>query len=130
MKLIVVFIFSFALIACSGPQRDCANFKTGTFEFEEFLNGEIQKTTFTRNDTLEVDFFNKRVDSFAVRWINDCEYVVRSLRPKSLAEERAVHFKILSTEGNRYTFEYSMVIKKNKSSKRYVKKGTATKISD
>ncbi|MEP2935521.1 MAG: DNA topoisomerase IV [Gilvibacter sp.] len=130
MRLIIILTLLLTLNACNTAQRECADFRTGTFEFEEFLNGEVQKTTFIRNDTMEVDYFNKKVDSFAVRWINDCEYVVRSLRPKSLAEERAVHFKILSTEGNRYTFEYSMVIKKNKSSKRFVKKGTATKISD
>jgi hypothetical protein len=130
MRLATLFILLLALIGCETRERDCVNFRTGSFEFEEFVNGELKKTTFVRNDTLEVDFYDQKIDSFAVRWINDCEYIVRSLRPTSLADERAVHFKILSTQGNRYTFEYAMVIKKNKSAKRFVKKGTATKVSD
>jgi len=130
MKQTILLLLLILFASCETPQRDCTSFRAGTFEFEEFLNGKIQKTIFTRNDTLEVDYFNQKVDSFAVRWINDCEYIVRSLRPKTLADERAVHFKILSTDGNRYIFEYSMVIKKNKNAKRFVKKGTATKISD
>ena len=52
-------IFSLLLIAvsCYTPERNCKDFKTGEFEFETYLNGEVVKTTFVRNDTLEIDFY-------------------------------------------------------------------------
>lgn len=130
MRTLCLILFCLFTFSCQQGERACNDFKTGTFEFEEFIGGQLKKTTFTRNDTLEVDFFDQKIDSFAVRWINDCEYIVRSLRPKTPADERAVHFKILSTEGDTYTFEYALVIKKNKSGKRISRKGTARKISD
>ncbi len=127
MKYLMLLALAIQFTACSGPERRCNDFKTGTFSFQEFVNGELQTTTFVRNDTIEIDYFKNRIDTFSIRWINDCEYVMKSLNPKNQAEERPVHFKIIKTQGQAYTFEYAMVIKKNKASKRYAKQGTATK---
>ncbi len=118
------------LLSCYSPSdRLCTDFKTGTFEFETLMGTEIVKTRFTRNDSIEIDFFDNKIDTFSIRWINECEYVMKKLRPQNMAEKDPVQFKILSTEGNTYTFEYSMVIKK-KNRKRVVRQGTATKIND
>lgn len=129
MKYLLTFLFLTSIVACELPERLCEDFKTGTFSFQEFINGELRTTTFIRNDSIEIDYFEDRIDTFSIRWINNCEYVMRSLNPKNLAEERPVHFKIIKTAGNTYTFEYAMVVKKNKASKRYAKQGTATKTS-
>ena len=43
-----------------------------------------------------------------MRWINDCEYIVKKLRPKNRNEEKAIHMKILTTQGDTYTFEYNV----------------------
>ena len=130
MKYIYLLSIAFFVVACSGPERRCNAFKTGTFTFQEFINGELKTTTFVRNDTMEIDYFEQRIDTFSIRWINDCEYVMKNINPKNQAEERPVHFKILSKDSNTYTFEYAMVVKKNKGSKRYAKQGTATKTSE
>jgi len=76
---------------------------------------------------MEIDYFKNKIDTFSVRWINDCEYVMKKLRPKNQSEKEPVQFKILSTHGDQYTFEYSMVIKK-KNQKNVVMKGTAIKL--
>ena len=115
-------------MACETPERDCNKFKTGTFEFETLVGTEVKKTRFIRNDTLEVDYYDNKIDTFTVRWVNDCEYVMKKFRPKNQAEKEAILFKILSTDGPNYTFEYSKLIKK-KNTKRVVKQGTAVKIS-
>ena len=78
-------------------------------------------TTFTRNDTLEIDCFNGKSDSSSIRWINDCEYIVKKINPKNMAEEKAIHMKILTTKGNDYVFEYNIVGDTKK------QKGTAKK---
>ena len=50
-----------------------------------------------------------------MRWINDCEYVLKKMRPKNRSEEKSVHIKILSTTPNSYTFEYGIVGEPKKS---------------
>ena len=123
MKSFIALLFTALIYSCNTPERNCANFHKGTFEFEPYLNGELAKTTFIRNDSIEIDFFQGKSDTASIRWINDCEYIVRKLNPKSMAEEKAIHMKILTTDGNTYTFEYGLVgAKKNK------QKGTAIKV--
>jgi|TARA_R110002020_G_scaffold4110_4_gene18350 hypothetical protein len=104
--------------------RDCEAFKTGTFEFEALVGTEITKTTFVRNDSIEIDYFRGKADTSYIRWINDCEYIVKKKNPKNQAEKRAIHMKILSTEGNTYQFEYNLVGEPRK------EKGTAVKVSE
>jgi hypothetical protein len=98
-----------SLSACYQPQRNCEDFRTGTFEFESYLEGELVKSRFIRNDSIEIDFFRGKTDTSSVRWINDCEYLISNLNPKNRAEEKPIHIKILTTEGNTYTFEYGLV---------------------
>lgn len=109
------------LTACFEPERNCTDFKTGKFSFTSTINGEEATTEFFRNDTIEIDYFNGKADTSSVRWINDCEYVVKKLHPKNMAEEKSIHMKILSTTDNSYTFEYNILGETKKS------KGTAIK---
>ena len=120
----VVFLFCLLCTGCYETRRDCSDFQTGTFEFETYLNGELVKTTFVRNDTLEVDFFEGKADSSSIRWINDCEYIANKLNPNSMMERKALHFKILTTGEDSYTFEYGLVGETKK------QKGSVKKVSD
>lgn len=129
MRKIAPICLLFTLLSCyTNKERDCTDFRTGTFEFENLVGTEIKKTTFSRNDSIEIDYYEGIVDTNSIRWINDCEYVMKKLNPKNQAEKEPIHFKILSTEGNSYTFEYSMLIKK-KNRKHVVLQGTAVKTS-
>ena len=100
------------LVGCYQPERNCTHFKTGTFEFETLIGTEILKTTFVRNDSLEIDYFRGAADTSAVRWLNDCEFIVKHVNPKNMAENKAMHMKILTTDGDQYLFEYNMNCKK------------------
>lgn len=123
MKRIVFFVIpAFMCLSCYSPKRNCKDFKTGTFEFESYLNGELVKTRFKRNDSIEIDYFEGKTDTSSVRWINDCEYILTNLNPKNMAEEKPLHMKILTTTKNTYTFEFSVVGETKK------QKGTAKKI--
>tara|TARA_R110000796_G_scaffold47977_5_gene115097 strand:+ start:54411 stop:54791 length:381 start_codon:yes stop_codon:yes gene_type:complete len=108
--------------SCYQPERNCSDFKNGKFSFTAEINGEELTTTFVRNDSIELDYFQEKVDTSSVRWINDCEYIVKKLHPKNMAEEKSIHMKILSTSDNSYTFEYNVVGSTKKS------RGTAIKI--
>jgi hypothetical protein len=71
---------------------------------------------------MEVDYFRGKSDTSSVRWINNCEYVLRNKHPKNRSEEKPIHIKILTTKGNTYTFEYGLVGESKK------QKGTAVKV--
>ena len=49
-----------------------------------------------------------------MRWINDCEMVFKTIRPKNRAEKKDVHLKILTTTKDSYKFEYGYVGDTNK----------------
>jgi len=119
-SLVIVFMF-----ACGQPpERNCKDFKTGSFSFKANINGEEKETVFRRTEKMEIDEFEGKVDSSSIRWINDCEYILKNLNPKNKAEERPIHIKILTTSGSSYTFEYNIVGENKKF------KGTAEKIED
>lgn len=117
-------LFTIILSSCYQVERNCADFKTGTFEFEAVSGTEIFTTRILRNDSIEIEYFNESVDTAEIRWINDCEYILKKLNPKNRAERKAIHIKILTTDGSNYNFEFNEVGKSQKS------KATARKISD
>ncbi len=122
MRYFLILPLLLLFTSCYNPERNCENFRTGTFEFEAFIDNEILKTTFVRNDSIEIDYFRGRADTSSIRWINNCEYILQKINPQSMDEERAVHIKILTTEGNKYTFEYGIVGQTQK------QRGTAVRV--
>ena len=122
MKKYLFLPILFLIISCYEPERNCNDFKTGTFEFQSYLEGELVKSQFTRNDSIEIDFFRGKTDTSTIRWINNCEYLIKNKNPKNRAEEKPLHIKILTTEDNTYTFEYGLVGETDR------RKGTAVKI--
>ena len=105
-----LFLFLMAIVGCkTPPERDCSNFRTGEFEFSTVVDGDTLTTTFIRNETMEIDFFNGQADTSNVRWINDCEYILKKRNPKNRQEEKSIHIKILTTTDSSYTFEFSAV---------------------
>ncbi|MGX1930329.1 DNA topoisomerase IV [Flagellimonas sp. 2504JD4-2] len=120
-QLLLITGFIFIASCQTPPERNCNNFKTGEFSFTAIIDGEEKTTTFIRSLDREVDFFEGKQDTSSVRWINDCEYVLKNLNPKNKAEEKSIHIKILTTSDSSYTFEYNAIGDKRKF------KGTAFK---
>jgi hypothetical protein len=109
LNYVATVIFALLAIGCYAPRRECKAFKNGTFSFTTVINGETKTTKFIRDNDLEIDYYDGKADSSGIRWINDCEYIVRKLRPQNAAEEKAIHMKILSTTEDSYEFEYRLV---------------------
>lgn len=95
--------------SCNPPERICVDFHDGEFTFSETVDGELHTTTFKRVGDLEISEYRGQIDSASVRWVNDCEYVLKNLNPKNKQEEKPLHMKILKTDQNGYTFEYSVM---------------------
>ena len=123
MKKLLMIPVVLLLLSCYERERNCKDFKTGKFKFETEINGIKKTTVFERNESIEIENFEGKIDTSSIRWINDCEYILQNINPKNMQEKKAVHMKILNTNKNSYTFEYSIVGDANK------QKGTVTKIN-
>lgn len=122
MKIILPLILLLLLTSCYDRERNCNDFQTGKFRFEYEIDGVKKITLFERKDNIEIENFEGKIDTASIRWINDCEYILKKLHPKNMQEQKAIHMKILTTEKNSYNFEFSIVGDSNK------QKGTVTKI--
>jgi len=122
-KLIYI-VFSLVLFSCQ-KQLECnpEEFKIGTFEFIQDINGTKETTTFERTDKLQIETYKGRTDTASVRWVNNFEFILQKSHPRNMAEEKAISMRIISTKGKTYTFEYSIVGE----SKKQI--GTVTKIN-
>lgn len=107
-KLTLLLLALFA-ISCNDRERNCKDFRTGKFEFSQDINGKKHTSTFIRTEKLQIETYNGKTDTASVRWVNDCEFILQKLHPKSMEEEKAISMKILFTEKNTYTFEYAFV---------------------
>ena len=119
IKLIPIF---FLVIGCYNQERECKDFKNGKFQFDMIVNGIKKTTFFERNDSIEIETFEGKTDSSAIRWVNDCEYILEKIKPKSIQEKKAINIRILTTSKKSYTFEFGIVGSDKK------QKGTAIKI--
>ena len=124
MKKILLLPLLLSIASCYNVEHNCKDFKTGKFRFDYEVDGIKKTTLFTRNDSIEIETFEGKTDTASIRWVNDCEYILKKLHPKNMAEEKAIDMKILSTSGNTYTFEFGMVGVAQK------QKGTVTKLED
>ena len=95
------------LSSCSFPEKDCKKFKTGNFEFKTEIDGKEYVSYFQRSDSTEIEVFNGVTDTSSVRWVSDCEFILKNINPKK--SKKSITMKILSTENDSYTFEYSIV---------------------
>ena len=97
------------LTSCYTVDRDCDEFRTGEFEFSYELNDTIRKSTFIRTIDYEIEEYNNAIDSSSISWVNNCEFILTKLNPKTNQEKRPVRIKIIRTYEDSYDFEYSSV---------------------
>ena len=122
-KIYVLLISLITLASCYNVERNCKDFKTGKFQSEITINGIKHETVTIRTDTMVIETYKGKTDTSSIRWVNDCEYVLRKMNPKTMAEKRAITIKILTTSEKTYTFEFGTVGNDKK------QKGTATRIN-
>lgn len=109
MKKLTLLLLALVAISCNDHERNCKDFRTGKFEFSQDINGKKHTSTFIRTEKLQIETYKGKTDTASVRWVNDCEFILQKLHPKSMEEEKAISMKILFTEKNTYTFEYAFV---------------------
>ncbi len=109
MKFILILFSALLLVSCYNQERNCTDFKTGKFISETEIEGKKYTSTFERNDSIQIETYEGKIDTFKVRWTNDCENVIQNINPNNRGEKKAGQMKVLTTKDNTYTFEYSFV---------------------
>jgi len=97
------------LLGCNLPERNCSDYKNGDFEFSTTINNEVITSKFSRGDSIEIEYFENKIDTSFVSWVSDCEFILRKKNPATSTDKKAVNMKILSTSENGYVFEFSIV---------------------
>ena len=109
------------LLSCDKSKKlDIKSFRSGTFEIPG--DDKIDKTVFTRKDTLQIETYGDRVDSLAIHWKNNFNYTLRMLNPKTDLDKELINVKITKIKSNSYNFE-AIIGHSN-----YIQKGTVNKI--
>lgn len=109
-SILSAFLLLFFLVSCYTPPNNCTEFRTGTFEYQAYAKGELIQAKIVRNDSLEIDYYNpKEPDTSQIRWINDCEYVLKKYNPTSSGEKRSFSMRILETDENTYKFVFKEI---------------------
>ena len=109
MKQLIILCISLTLLGCYQSERNCKDFKTGKYYSEVTIDDVLYASEFERTSDIQVETYNGKSDSSHVRWINDCEVIFRTIKPKNMAEQKDIHLKILQTTDSSYTYEYSYV---------------------
>ena len=122
-RFLVSSIFIY-LLGCNLPERNCLDYKNGDFEFSTLINGEVITSKFSRRDSIEIEYFENKIDTSFVNWVSDCEFILRKKNPATSSDKKAVNMKILSTSENGYIFEFSIV-----GDKKNIFRGEAIKIN-
>ena len=109
LKILFYFFTSILIINCSLPEKKCTLYKKGSFEFKTKINYEFVISNFIINDSLEIEYFQNKIDTSFVRWVSDCEFILTKKNPESIEDKKAISMKILSTDEKGYNFEFSIV---------------------
>ena len=83
------------LSSCSPIERNCNDFKKGDFSSEIIIDGVSYVSVFSRNDSIQIENFQNKIDTSYVRWINDCEVIFKTMNPKNMIEKLMYELKII-----------------------------------
>lgn len=128
MRKFLIIPYVFLFVSCYQIERNCNEFKTGTFEFVYSQNGEEKIGKFIRTEEYTIEYYEGKIDTSSIRWINDCEFITKKLNPTNPNEEKAIHMKILTTSEDSYVFEYKYAVKEPNKPEKAIK-GVAKKVN-
>ena len=105
----IVFALILSNYSCYKIERNCSNFRFGTFKYERIVGDKLSTSFFIRNNDIEIEYFNNRIDTSSISWVNECEFVLKKQNPGTNLEKKPISIKIISTHEDYYIFEFSHV---------------------
>ena len=123
MKYVTLIILFIIITSCQQKSQTNVNsFKNG--KFKTVLEDQKIVSYAIRNDSLQFEITNNKIDTFKINWINSFEYVLVKKTPKDLLDSTPFHVKITAIKGN--SFNFTAYYKGSN----FKQKGKATKLSN
>ena len=106
MKYIIVLLLLLISFSCE-KQSNLApeQIKTGTFK-TIIKEGDYQSLA-ERNDSIQIETFNQKKDTFHIKWKNNFEYILTKKNPKTDLDKKSFIVKITGIKQHSYTFSAS-----------------------
>jgi len=120
MKYIFVIVLLITFSCKKQSNLTPKQIKTGTFK-TIIKDGDYQSMA-ERNDTIQIETFNQKKDTFHIKWTNNFEYVLTKKNPKNDLDRKPFVVKITGIKQNSYTFSASF------KGSNYEQKGKAEKM--
>lgn len=119
---IVLIILSINALSCKNESIHIDELKNGTFETE--LEDVKGNSIAVRKDSIQIELFDGKRDTFYIRWKNDFEYTLFKKNPKNLLDSTPFYVKITGIKKNTYNFTAHY------KGSNFRQKGTATKVEN
>ena len=110
------------LSACTQKETKVATFRKGTFKTH--LDGTDITSVAIRNDSIQYENYNSKIDTFSIKWISNFEYELLNLHPKNALDSTLFVVKITGIKEKSYTFTAHY------KGSNFKQKGSAIKIKD
>jgi len=121
MRHFITLIILLSLLSCKNSTlKDLNYYKIGTFK--TVLSDKSITSLATRNDSLQIETYEGKKDTFYIKWKSDFEYILTKKNPKTALDSTPFHVKITGFNGASYTFKAFY------QDSNFKQKGTATKI--
>ena len=116
-------LFLSIIISCNNNKKLSPDrFKTGTFEIPAEKGYSV--THIQRTDSLQIERYEKRVDTLIIKWQSPFKYTLKMLHPKTALDKDLIHVKITDIKEKSYDFEATI------GDSNYKQKGTLQKINN
>jgi len=102
MKYLFIIVIIITLTSCKG-NTDINEFRTGTFK--TFLEDTDITSLAFRNDSIQIETYDNKKDTFAIEWKSNFEYILTRIHPKTALDSTPFHVKITGFKNNSYTFK-------------------------
>jgi len=103
-KIPLIILLFIGTIGCKNTSlKDLDYYKTGTFK--TVLSDKNITSTATRNDSIQIETYEGKKDTFYIKWQSNFEYILTKKNPKTALDSTPFHVKITDLKGDSYTFK-------------------------
>ena len=102
MKCISILFFVLLMACTPSKPTNISMFKTGTFK--TYLDDTDNTSIAYRKDSIQIETYKGKKDTFTIQWLSDFEYVLKAKHPKNELDRTPFHVKITGFKEHSYTF--------------------------
>lgn len=103
MRSFLIVLSVLCLSSCKWEKpAKVSDFRTGTFK--TVLDDRQTESTAWRNDSVQIETYAGKADTFAIKWVDPFEYVLVKTKPRTQLDSTPFHVKITSIKKDSYTF--------------------------